>query len=100
MLFTGSLLLDVLGRSDNQIELRNQYGRCCRMISREEALTLDLSLFVGIGNHRRIRFLRPHETRTILNAGSQTTQRLTDGFGVTIAPPQIREHRPAQGARK
>ena len=100
MLFTGPELSHVLGRSGNEIELRNQYGRCCRVISREEALALDPDLFVGIGNIRRIRFLRPRELRMILNAGSQTTQRMNDGFGVNIAHPLIREHRPIQGARK
>ena len=100
MVFTGSELSDVLVRSDNEIELRNQYGRPCRLLSHNEALALDPDLFVGIGNLRRIRFLRPREFRTILNAGSQTTQRLNDGFGTIIAPPLIREHRPFQGAPK
>lgn len=98
MLFTGSELSAVLGRSGNEVELRNQYGRCCRLLSSEEALALDPDLFVGIGNLRRIRFLRPRTTTTTLNAGSRTTQRMTDGFGVNIAPPQIREHRPIRGA--
>ena len=75
MLFTGRELSDVLGRSGNEIELRNQYGRCCRVVSGDEAMGLDPDLFVGIGNLRRIRFLRPREFRTILNAGSQTTER-------------------------
>ena len=100
MLFTGPELSGVLGRSGNEIELRNQYGRCCRVISRDEALALDPDLFVGIGNLRRIRFLRPLEFRAILNAGSQTTQRLQDGSGVNIAHPLIKEHRPIQGTRK
>ena len=93
MLFTGPELAEVLGRSGNQIELRNQYGRFCRILSRDEALALDPELFVGIGNLRRVRFLRPRLSITILHAGSQTTQRMKDGSGVNIAHPLIREHR-------
>ena len=100
MLFTGQELSDVLGRSGNEIELRNQYGRCCRVISRDDALALDPNLFVGIGNLRRIRFMRPREFRAILNAGSRTTRRLTDGSSVNIAHPLIKEHRPVPGTRK
>jgi len=100
MLFTGPELTDVLGRSGNNIELRNQYGRCCRMLSRHEALALDLDLFVGIGNRRRIRFLRPRESNTVLNAGSHTTQRMKGEFGVSNPPPWIREHRAMTGTTK
>jgi hypothetical protein len=94
MLFTGPELSDVLGRTSNEIELRNQYGRCCRVISRDEALALDPDLFVGIGNIRRIRFLRPRVSSTVLNAGSHTTQRMKGGSGVNITHPLIKEHRP------
>jgi hypothetical protein len=100
MVFTGPELSDVLGRSGNEIELRNQHGRYCRMITRNDALGLDADLFVGIGNRRRIRFLRPRISTTILNAGSRTTQRITDGFGVNISHPLIREHRPVAGTRQ
>jgi hypothetical protein len=100
MLFTGTDLTDVLDRSGNAIELRNQYGRCCRLLSRNEALALDPDLFVGIGNRRRIRFLRPRESNTHLNAGSHTTHRMNDGFGANISHPLIREHRTVPGTTK
>jgi hypothetical protein len=100
MVFTGTELSDMLGRSGNEIELRNQYGRRCRVISRDEALALDTELFVGVGNLRRIRFLRARVFRAALNAGSQTTQRLKDWSGMNIAHPLIREHRPIPGTRK
>lgn len=100
MVFTGPQLLEVLARSGNEIELRNQYGRCLRVLSRDEALALDPNLFAGVGNLRRIRFLRPLEFRAILNAGSQTTQRVKDGSGVNIAHPLIKEHRPIPGTAK
>jgi hypothetical protein len=100
MVFTGPELSDVLARSGNEIELRNQHGRYCRTISRDDALTLDTDVFVGIGNRRRIRFLRPRTSVAILNAGSHTTQRITDGFGVNISHPLIREHRSIAGTRQ
>jgi hypothetical protein len=98
MLFDGPELQEVLGRSGDEIELRNEYGRRTRILSRDEALALDPGLFVGIGNRRRIRFLRPLTHRWALNAGSRTTQRLTDGQGVYIAHPLIREHKAIRGA--
>jgi len=55
MLFEAEDLREVIGRTASMIELRNKYGRCCRLLSRDEALLLDLQLFVGIGNRRRLR---------------------------------------------
>jgi hypothetical protein len=100
MLFTGPELAEVIGRCANEIELRNQYGRCCRMLSPQEALALDTDLFVGIGNRRRIRFLRLLASDPLLNAGSRTTQRMNNGFGVNMAAPWIREHRAIPSTRK
>ncbi len=100
MVLIGSELSDVLGRSGNEIELRNQYGRCCRILSRDQARELDPDLFVGIGNLRRIRFLRPREFRTSLNAGSHNTERMKGRGDVNIAHPLIKQHRPMAGARK
>jgi hypothetical protein len=97
MLFTGGELSDVLRRSASEIELRNEHGRACEVISRDRALAIDPDLFVGVGNRRRIRFLRPRITKTIFNAGSQTTQRMKDGCGRNISHPLIREHRPTGG---
>ena len=58
MLFEGQELRELIARTPNPIELRNAHGRRCRLLSSDEALALDLELFVGIGNRRRIRFLR------------------------------------------
>ena len=58
MLFEGLELREIIARTPNEIELRNEHGRCYRILSSVEALALDLDLFVGIGNLRRIRFLR------------------------------------------
>ena len=93
MLFDGQELRAVLANTENTIELRNELGRCQRIISRDDALALDLDLFIGIGNRRRIRFLRARTREFSLNSGSRTTKRLTDSRGVNISHPLIREHR-------
>ena len=93
MLFDGQELRAIVGRTSNVIELRNDSGRCCQIFSSAEALDLDLDLFVGIGNRRRIRFLRWRTRKFAVNAGSHTTQRLRGEAGVHIAHPLVREHR-------
>ena len=94
MLFEGKELREISGRTPNEIELRNEHGRCCRILSSTEALALDLELFVGVGNRRRIRFLRRRTPRFLVSAGSHTTRRLKGATGSNIAHPLIREHRP------
>ena len=94
MLFEGKALRELIARTPNGIELRNAYGRCCRMLSNAEALALDLDLFVGVGNRRRLRFLRWRTQKFAVNAGSHTTQRLKGEAGINIAHPVVREHRP------
>ena len=96
MLFDAEELRENIDRTPNLIELRNEHGRCCRMLTSAEALALDLDLFVGIGNRRRIRFLRSRTQKFALNAGSHTTQRLKNEAGVNLAHPLVREHRPVQ----
>jgi len=97
MMFDDSELRDVLARTQNPVELRNEHGRCHRILSADEARSLNLDLFIGIGNRRRLRFLRPRTQRSALNAGSRTTQRLKDESGINIAHPLIREHRQPEG---
>ncbi len=99
MLLDDQELHEVLARTETAIELRTEYGRCYRVVSRDEALALNLDLFVGVGNRRRIRFLRRRTQMFTLNGGSRTTQRVKDERGVNIAHPLVREHRPFQGER-
>jgi len=96
MLFDGVELRQLILITPNVIELRNEYGRCCRILSRADALSLDLDLFVGIGNRRRIRFLRWRTQKFELTIGSRTTHRLKGESGVNIAHPLVREHRPVR----
>jgi hypothetical protein len=96
MLFERQELREIIGRTPNEIELRNEHGRCCRILSSAEALALDLDLFVGIGNRRRVRFLRWRTQMFAVNAGSHTTQRLKSEAGAHMAHPLVREHRPVR----
>ena len=52
MVIDGQELYDVLSRTEKQIELRNEHGRCLRILTKDQALALDLDLLVGIGNRR------------------------------------------------
>jgi hypothetical protein len=99
MLFERQGLRDIIARTPNEIELRNEHGRCCRVLSSAEAIALDLDLFVGIGNRRRLRFLRWRTQMFAVNAGSHTTQRLKSEAAVHIAHPLVREHRPVRCKR-
>lgn len=66
MLFAGAELANMLSRSNDGIELRNQFGRCLRLLSREQALALDMDLFVGIGKrHSRIFASRIDQMRSM-----------------------------------
>lgn len=93
MLFEGQQLREMIQRASSNIELRNEYGRIYRTVSAAEAVALDLDNWIGIGNRRRLRFLRPRATGIIFNAGSRTTQRLKNEKGQHITHPSIREHR-------
>ena len=97
MLFEGQQLRDLIARTPNEIELRNTHGRCYRTLSTVEALALDLDRFIGVGNLRRIRFLRSRTQKFPLNAGSHTTQRLKGDGETNISHPLVREHRPVRG---
>ncbi len=97
MLFEGQQLRDLIANTRNEIELRNTHGRCYRTVSTVEALALDLDLFIGIGNRRRIRFLRSRTQKFALNGGSHTTQRLKGEGEINIAHPLVRQHRPIHG---
>ena len=97
MVFEGQELREVIAPTSNEIELHNTHGRCYRTLSSGEALELDLDLFIGIGNLRRIRFLRSRTQKFPLNTGSHTTQRLKGEGEINIAHPLIRQHRPIRG---
>jgi hypothetical protein len=97
MIFDGQELRELIKRTSNEIELKNEYGRRLRVLSSAEALALDLDLFVGIGNRRRIRSVRRRTQKFVLNAGSYTTKRLKGRGEINISHPLVREHRRVGG---
>jgi hypothetical protein len=44
MLYEGEELREIIDRTSNEIELRNEHGRCCRTLSSAEGLALDLDV--------------------------------------------------------
>ena len=52
MLFDGDELREMVSRTPNWIELRNDCGRRIGDLSTAEALALNLDLFIGVGNMR------------------------------------------------
>jgi hypothetical protein len=93
VILDGRELRETVARTSTPIELRNEHGRCYRTISCQEALALDLDLFVGIGNRKRIKFLRRRTENYTINSGSRTTRRVKGDSDRNIAHPLIREHR-------
>jgi expansin (peptidoglycan-binding protein) len=94
MILSGNELIEVLKRSQGPIKLKNEANRTVRMMSASQALDLGTDMFVGVGNRKRIRWIRPVTTSVTLNRGSVTTERIKNADGQHIAHPQIREHRP------
>jgi hypothetical protein len=45
MLIDGKQLRDILALSQKAIELRNEHGRCCQVLTKDQALALDLDLY-------------------------------------------------------
>jgi hypothetical protein len=93
VILDGRQLRETVARTSTAIELRNEHGRCYRTVTCREALALDLDLFVGIGNRRRVKFLRRHGENYAINAGSRTIKRMKGDSDRDIAQPLIREHR-------
>jgi hypothetical protein len=73
--FDGKSLLGILEHAENAIDLRDENGGLRGPISQRLALKLaESGSYVGIGNLRRIRYLRPLTRLCALNGGSHTTR--------------------------
>jgi len=96
MVLTGNELFDVLRRTQSPIKLKNEANRTVRMLSASQAMELDREMYVGVGNRKRVRWIRPVTTLVTLNLGSVNTKRIKNADGQHIAHPQIREHRPVR----
>jgi hypothetical protein len=69
-------LTDILGRASGPVEVRDEAGSFRGSVPRRVALALAERGYVGVGNRRRIRYLRPLSRGTALNAGSRLTRRV------------------------
>ncbi len=86
----------MIARTTGDIEVRNQDGGVLLYAYQRRSSHVGCEPVLGIGNRRRIRFLRPFTQQFLLNAGSRTTQRLKGAGNRHIAHPSVREHRPVR----
>ena len=97
MQFEGEDLRGILNQQPDLVAIHDEGG-----FPRGEPLNpllavkcLNLDLFVGVGNRRRIRFLRGRTRTFSLNSGSHTTERRRDDWGIiTGAPKSGLQHKP------
>lgn len=95
-LLTGDSLRNILRGQVEKPELRDASGRLVRQISVRDALLIaESGRYAGVGNGRRIRYLRPlvSPASVLGNAGSRTTRRPRID-GILYAPAWVREHKP------
>jgi hypothetical protein len=95
--FQGKALQKVLNITPSAVEIRDIKGHLIGKMSAEAILRKfsaeQWQFWVGVGNRRRIRYLRPLTARYKLNAGSATTTRVRNDSGLIMAPNFIVEHR-------
>jgi hypothetical protein len=84
--FSGTQLQNILRLTEAPIEIRNNFGFASRTLqSCEVPRALNIEKYVGIGNSRRIRYLRPlneDDTRSFPIRTGRTTQPLKIGIPV------------------
>ena len=92
MQFDGDTLRGILeGQAcDLDIHDANGFPRGKKLPAQIVLKYAELGLYVGVGNRKRIRYIRPRASVTLLNEGSRTTVRLRAGD--VPVPPMIREH--------
>ena len=96
MQFDGPRLIDILGDQSEDVGVKSGSYGIVAVVSPSEALQLaETGLYFGVGNKRRIRFLRRVGASAVLNAGSRTTQRIRNEAGAVCAAPFHIEHRHA-----
>jgi hypothetical protein len=89
MQFEGSALTAILTSQYETVSIHNRFGYAERDVQPMKALWFtEHGSWVGIGNRRRIRYLRPRTTLFRLSAGSQTTERVRNDWGVIIGAPR------------
>ena len=99
MQFYGDELKKILGGQDKSVEVYDSGGFLRGEFSSSVAARMMLQGYVGVGNRRRIRYLRPlntaHELSDLRN-GSRTTKRAKGDSGQFLGGHTLREHRAIQ----
>ena len=104
MQFSGVALRGILAVQRDVLDVRDQNGGPVALgIPAVRAVKgIDLERYVGVGNHSRIRYLRPMPAEWLLNLGSKSTRPVRgDGTGKYYGagqlmgnPDFLREHSP------
>jgi hypothetical protein len=97
--FYGDELKQILRFQDKPVEVYDSGGFLRGEISGALAARMMLDAYVGIGNRRRIRYLRPLSTAcelSDLRNGSRTTKRVRGNSGQFLGGHTLREHRAIQ----
>ncbi len=96
MQFEGDALAAILAQQVEAVDIHDQ--NCYSRGAIPAALALRMvesDIYFGVGNRRRIRYLRPcTKSGRDWCGGSQTTRRMKDTAGVIFSAPLIREHKP------
>jgi hypothetical protein len=94
--FEGTKLLDLIATTATPIEILDETGNLRGSLDQKTAAWLARNgRYVGVGNIRRIRHLRPLGSVVDprrLSAASRMTRRIRNDAGVIISAPWIREH--------
>jgi hypothetical protein len=92
---TGDQLKAILKQQRESVELRNRHSRPLTHFTPAQALRLvQAGAFVGVGNMRRIRYIRPDVPVPVGHRGRYSTRRIRNDEGVIIAPDFHLEHKP------
>jgi hypothetical protein len=103
MQFEGSVLLEILNRQIEPVEVYDSGGVLQpRKLAPKTAARMS-GLYFGVGNRRRVRYLRPVNgagSVKDLNNGSHTTMRLRGPGRSLLGGKWLREHRPVSPPTK
>lgn len=98
MQFSGQQLGTILQQQGAEVAVYDAHGSFRGNVSPHAAVRIIAEReYVGIGNKRRIRYIRPlwgTMSPEALRNGSRTTRRIRNDHGVIIAPRLHVEHKP------
>ena len=95
MHITGDQLKAILKQQGESVELRNRHSRrLCDFTPAEALRIVGPGRFIGVGNMRRIRYIRPDVPVPVGHRGRYSTRRIRNDNGVIIAPDFHLEHKP------